>query len=71
MNAGLLKVTDTVLTVTVIPSITLCIKEYFAGPVYEESPCGEDKSLKSSHVSTSIWTSSKLYKYQDLIKILL
>ena len=33
MNAGLLNVTDTVLTVTVMPSITLCIKEYFAGPV--------------------------------------
>lgn len=54
MNAGLLNVTNTVLTATVIPSITLCIKEYFAGPAYDDIPCGEDILLKSSHVSTSI-----------------
>lgn len=54
MNAGLLNVTNTVLTATVIPSITLCIKEYFAGPAYDDILCGEDVLLKSSHVSTSI-----------------
>lgn len=54
INAGLLNVTSTVLTATVIPSITLCIKEYFAGPVYDDTPCGEDVLRRSSHVSTSI-----------------
>lgn len=53
MNAGLLNVTSTVLTATVIPSITLCIKEYFAEPAYN-IPCGEDMLLRSSHVSTSM-----------------
>lgn len=54
INAGLLNVTSTVLTATVIPSITLCIKEYFAGPAYDDISCGEDVLLRSSHVSTSI-----------------
>lgn len=54
MNAGLLNVTSTVLTATVIPSITLWIKEYFVGPAYDDVPCGENILLKSSHVSTSI-----------------
>lgn len=54
MNAGLLNVTLTVLTATVIPSIILCMYEYFVGPADKETPCGEDMSLRSSHVSTSI-----------------
>lgn len=56
MNAGLLNNTQTKLTSIVIPSIILCMCEYLVGFVYDVKPCGEDMSLKSSHVSTSIRT---------------
>lgn len=65
MNAGLLKVTCTVLTETVMPSITLLIKLYFALPPYDDRPCCVDIERSSSHVSTCMWTSSKLCKHDE------
>jgi hypothetical protein len=66
MNAGLLKVTCTVLTETVMPSITLLIKLYFALPPYDDRPSCVDIERNSSHVSTSMYTSSKLCEHEKV-----
>lgn len=61
-KAGLLNVILTTFTITVIPSITLCIKLYFPGTVaYDEKLPWADNSRNSSHVCTIILTSSKFY----------
>jgi hypothetical protein len=65
MNAGLLKVTCTVFTETVMPSITLLIKLYFALPPYDDRPCCVDIERSSSHVSTCMCTSSKLCEHDE------
>lgn len=52
----------TVLTLMVIPSMTLCIKLYFPGTALYGDEDGETKGLNSSQVLTIILTSSKFYK---------
>lgn len=66
MNAGVLNVIATTLTVIVIPSITLLIKLYLVGADKEDKPCCADKDLSSSHVSISTLTSSKLYNEENI-----